>query len=136
MQGMKWVAALAMAVVGILSPNRAHADKLITGTAYSLTFPASWDTIQGPNVVGKLGGFSGIATLGATAGTTVRGEDPAVSQVPRGEPVRADDRQLIPTMESRRHLPHRVAAVSVCADRHSAGAGFKCPKNQPRPRLR
>ncbi len=71
MQGMKWAAALAMAVVGILSPNQAHADKLIAGTGYSLTFPANWDTIQGPNVVGKFGGISGIATLGATAGTTL-----------------------------------------------------------------
>jgi hypothetical protein len=71
MQAIKWAAALALAVVGILSPNQARADKLITGEDYSLTFPTGWDSIQSANVVGKYGGFSGMATLGATEGTAL-----------------------------------------------------------------
>lgn len=71
MQALKWVAALAVAAVGFLSPARAHADKLITGKDYSLTFPTGWDTVRSANVVGKYGGISGLATLGATEGAAL-----------------------------------------------------------------
>ena len=69
MQAVKWAAAIAVATVGFLFPDQARADKLITGEDFSLTFPTGWDSIQGPNVVGKFGGFSGMATLGATEGS-------------------------------------------------------------------
>jgi hypothetical protein len=71
LRGFKWAAALAVATVGFISPNLAHADKLIKGEDFSLTFPTGWDTVQSANVVGKYGGISGMATLGATEGTTL-----------------------------------------------------------------
>lgn len=69
MQAFKWAAAMAVATAGFLFPNQAHADILIKGEGFSLTFPANWDSIETANVMGKFGGFSGMATLGATEGS-------------------------------------------------------------------
>ncbi|MDB5105158.1 MAG: hypothetical protein JWP91_2847 [Fibrobacteres bacterium] len=68
-RALHWVALAAIVTMGMVFPKAAAAQKLIKGDNFSLTFPSGWDTVKSSNVVGKYGGLSGMATLGATPGT-------------------------------------------------------------------
>jgi hypothetical protein len=69
MHSFKWAAAMAIAALSLVFPQSARAQKLIKGENFSLSFQTGWDTIKTANIVGKYGGISGMATLGAAAGT-------------------------------------------------------------------
>jgi hypothetical protein len=70
LRALKWAAALAVAIVGFISPNQAHAQKVLSGDDYAMTFPKFWSNL-GPDIVGKNEGIGGMGTLNATAGTSL-----------------------------------------------------------------
>jgi hypothetical protein len=72
---MGWAIAVLVAALGIVFPKSAQADKVFNGENFVITFPTGWDTLQSANVIGKYEGLYGMATQGATEGTTLPNAD-------------------------------------------------------------
>jgi hypothetical protein len=66
-----WAIAILVAALEIVFPNSASAQKTFKGENFAITFTTGWDTIQSANVIGKYQGLYGMATQGATEGTTL-----------------------------------------------------------------
>lgn len=65
-----FLAALAVAGLG-LWPQSAHAQKTFAGEHYSITFGAGWDSLQSQAILGKNMGLNGLASMGATPGSSL-----------------------------------------------------------------
>lgn len=62
----------ALAFCSAVLPHTASAQgKTFTGDHYSITFGSAWDTIQTHSILGKSGGLNGMATLGASLGSSL-----------------------------------------------------------------
>ena len=67
------VIGLSLFLFGLFheAPRAQAKSKVFTGDHYSITFSSSWDTVQSGSVLGKDGGLSGLATLGASPGSSL-----------------------------------------------------------------
>lgn len=64
-------AGLALLAAGLLPGASQAQTRTFTGDHYSISFTTSWDTVQSKAILGKDGGLSGMATLGATMGSSL-----------------------------------------------------------------
>ncbi|MDB5049826.1 MAG: hypothetical protein JWO30_2897 [Fibrobacteres bacterium] len=72
MMGRKYF-GLAFAILALCIPHRAAAQgKTFSGDNFAITFKAAgWDTATSSYIISKYGGLYGMATMGATASTTL-----------------------------------------------------------------
>lgn len=65
----KWSAFFLVVTIGLVFSKATSAqEKTFKGNNYIITFEKGWDTLGNASVLRKNGGFSGLATLGATPG--------------------------------------------------------------------
>jgi hypothetical protein len=65
------LAALSLCVLGNLPQLASAQAKTFSGDHYTIGFASAWDTVQTHSVLGKYSGLQGMATLGATLGTSL-----------------------------------------------------------------
>src|SRR4051794_20064736 len=72
MKSVKYL-GLVLTLIGLALPRAAAAQgKTFKGENFEITFQtAGWDTIKNANILAKLGGLYGMATLGVTPSATL-----------------------------------------------------------------